>query len=60
MEYTDPFSKMRVGRTYLTRPNLKFYQTIKEVYDSEISVAGDQLVGYELILQENENFSDEK
>ena len=32
---------MRVGRTYLTRPNLKDYQTIEEVYDSEISVAGD-------------------
>ncbi len=41
LEYCDPYSKMRVARTYFTTTNCKSYHKLNEVYDSEISVAGD-------------------
>jgi len=59
-EYTDLQSKMRVGRTYLTTSNLKFNQNLNQVFDSEISVVGDVLVGYQLSLDENPQYKDEE
>jgi hypothetical protein len=59
LEYLDPFSKMRVGRTYLLSPNVKNDQHVKEVIDTEISVYGDKLVGYALNYEENLQFPDE-
>lgn len=59
-EYTDLQSKMRVDRTYLTTSNLKFNQNLNQVFDSEISVVGDVLVGYQLSLDENPQYKDEE
>jgi len=59
-EYTDLQSKMRVGRTYLTTSNLKFNQNLNQVFNSEISVVGDVLVGYQLSLDENPQYKDEE
>lgn len=51
---------MRVGRTYFTTSNLKFNQNLNQVFDSEISVVGDVLVGYQLSLDENPQYKDEE
>jgi len=59
-EYTDLQSKMRVDRNYLTTSNLKFNQNLNQVFNSEISVVGDVLVGYQLSLDENPQYKDEE
>ena len=49
LEYSDPRSKMRVGRTYFFQGNYKKYVRLEEVKDED----DEWVVAYQRILEEN-------
>jgi hypothetical protein len=56
LEYSDPRSKMRVGRTYFFQGNYKKYVYLEEQKDED----DEWVVCYNRVLKDNPNFENEQ